>query len=97
MYKSQEPAIDGGITLGYYYSLTETAKANVAVPFYYLKFLFERLPKLFRDTGGKPAPELFDDLMPWTEMYRAYEAAAIEASHRDLVRLGKIRRSAESA
>ncbi len=90
-------SIDGGITLGYYYSLTETAKANGAIPFYYLKFLFERLPKLFRDTGGKPAPELFDDLMPWTEMYRAYEAAAIEASHRDLVRLGKIRRSAESA
>lgn len=90
-------SIDGGITLGYYYSLTETAKANGAIPFYYLKFLFERLPKLFRDTGGKPAPELFDDLMPWTEMYRAYEAAAIEASHRDLIRLGKIRRSAESA
>ena len=32
-------SIDGGITLGYYYSLTETAKANGAIPFYYLKFL----------------------------------------------------------
>ena len=90
-------SIDGGITLGYFYSLTETAKANGAIPFYYLKFLFERLPKLFGDTGGKPTPEMFDALMPWTEMYRAYEAAAIEASHKDLIRLGKIRRSAESA
>lgn len=52
-----------------------------------MKFLFERLPKLFRDTGGKPAPELFDDLMPWTEMYRAYEAAAIEASHKNECRI----------
>ena len=52
-----------------------------------MTFLFERLPKLFRDTGGKPAPELFDDLMPWTEMYRAYEAAAIEASHKNECRI----------
>ena len=86
-------SIDGGITLGYYYSLTETAKANGAIPFYYLKFLFERLPKLFKEHGGRPAPELFDELMPWTETYRAYEAAAVVASHQDLIRLAKVRRS----
>ena len=90
-------SIDGGITLGYFYSLTETAKANGAVPFYYLKFLFERLPKLFRENGNKPLPEQFDELMPWTEQYKAYEASAIESSHDDLIRLAKINRSVDSA
>ena len=52
-------SIDGGITLGYFYSLTETAKANGAIPYYYLKFLFERLPALFKENNDKPSPELF--------------------------------------
>ena len=86
-------SIDGGITLGYFYSLTETAKANNAVPFYYLKFLFERLPKLFKDKNGRPAPESFDELMPWSDLYRKYEATAIESGHKDLIRLGKMRQS----
>ena len=90
-------SIDGGITLGYFYSLTETAKANGALPFYYLKYLFERLPKLFKENNGKPAPELFDDLMPWAEQYRSYEAAAVESNHKDLIRLGKIGRAKDSA
>lgn len=90
-------SIDGGITLGYYYSLTETAKANGANPFYYLKYLFEKLPKLFKDHSKKPAPELFDGLMPWTEQYRSYEAKTIEADHEALIRLGKIIRSENSA
>lgn len=70
-------SIDGAITLGYYYSLTETAKANVAIPLYYLKYLFERLPALFEASGGKPAPESFDILMPWAEDYRSYERKTI--------------------
>ena len=90
-------SIDGGITLGYYYSLTETAKANGAVPFYYLKFLFERLPELFRENGGKPAPELFDRLMPWSQEYKTYESTEIEASHNALIKLGKMNRVANSA
>ncbi len=57
-------SIDGAITLGYYYSLTETAKANGAIPLYYLRYLFECLPELFRASGGKPAPESFDVFIP---------------------------------
>ena len=90
-------SIDGGITLGYFYSLTETAKANGAVPFYYLKFLFENLPKLFKENGNKPLPEQFDELMPWMERYKIYEASAIESSHKDLIRLGRQKQSASSA
>lgn len=66
-------SIDGAITLGYYHSVTETAKANGASPYYYLKFLFERLPVLFNSSGGSPNSEAFDELMPWTDTYRNYE------------------------
>ena len=90
-------SIDGGITLGYFYSLTETAKANGAVPYYYLKFLFERLPQLFREHDGKPDPKLFDALMPWDDQYRSYEQAEIEAGHKELIELGKMSRTANSA
>lgn len=90
-------SIDGGITLGYYYSLTETAKANGAVPFYYLKFLFEELPRLFKENNGKPSPEQFDELMPWTDLYKSYESSTIESSHSILKRLGNQIRSANSA
>ena len=38
------------------YSLVETAKANGLVPFDYLKYLFEELPK---------QPESIDHLLPW--------------------------------
>ena len=41
------------------YSLMETAKANGLVPFDYLKYLFEELPK---------APEDIDYLLPWNGM-----------------------------
>ena len=90
-------SIDGAITLGYYYSITETAKANGASPFYYLKFLFERLPALFKRRNGKPAPEEFDELMPWTDLYKSYEADEIRNNHKVLMRLGKMSRPANSA
>ena len=90
-------SIDGGITLGYFYSLTETAKANGAIPYYYLKFLFERLPALFKENNDKPSPESFDKLMPWTEQYKSYEAASISSDRSDLIRLGKIIQTSNSA
>ena len=41
------------------YSLVETAKANGLIPFDYLKFLFEELPK---------EPDDLDYLLPWNYM-----------------------------
>ena len=90
-------SIDGGITLGYFYSLTETAKANGAIPYYYLKFLFEHLPVLFKENNDKPSPEMFDEMMPWTDRYKSYETASINSGHSDLIRLGKINRNANTA
>ena len=53
------------------YSLVETAKANGADVYYYLKYLLEKTPA---------SPELrisekcLDDLMPWSKAYQDYES-----------------------
>ena len=64
-------SIDGAITLGYYYSITETAKANGAIPYFYYKYLFEEIPKHLSD----PGMEWRADCMAWSEKYKAYEAS----------------------
>ncbi len=56
-------------------SLIETAKANAADPYYYLKYLLDRMPAhVYR---GVPI-ENRDDLLPWSEKYREYEKAQKE-------------------
>lgn len=52
-------------------SLIETAKANGADPYFYLKYLMEQLPPHLYDKGSEYMP----DLMPWSDTYRRYEAA----------------------
>jgi hypothetical protein len=44
------------------YSIIETAKANSLAPFFYLKYLFERLPNInVTDISA------LDSLLPWSE------------------------------
>ena len=50
-------------------TLIETAKANGAEPYYYLKYLLEQMPKHLYDKGKDHLP----DMMPWSEAYRGYE------------------------
>ena len=50
-------------------SLIETAKANKAVPYYYLKYLLEEMSKAV--IYGHPYN--IEDMVPWSEAYRAYE------------------------
>ena len=52
-------------------SLIETAKANGAIPYYYLKYLFERMSKhvLYNH------PCDYDTLLPWSMEYKTYEKA----------------------
>ena len=52
------------------FSLIETARANGADPFYYLKYLMEQMPKHLYDKGREYMP----DLMPWSDVYRRYES-----------------------
>lgn len=52
-------------------SLTYTAKANGAIPYFYYKYLFEEIPKHLSD----PGMEWRADCMAWSEKYKAYEAS----------------------
>ena len=62
-------SINGAEAAATLFSLVETAKANNAHPYYYLKYLLETLP------GQKVTKEksFLDDCMPWSEAYRVYE------------------------
>ena len=52
------------------FSLIETARANNADPFFYLKYLMEQMPKHLYDKGR----DYMQDLMPWSDVYRRYES-----------------------
>lgn len=62
-------SIAGAESSAILFTLVETAKANHAHPYYYLKYLLEKLPKqkVTRDRS------FLDDCMPWSESYRLYE------------------------
>ncbi len=50
-------------------TLIETARANSADPYYYLRYLMEQMPKHLYEKGREYMPEM----MPWSENYRQYE------------------------
>ena len=50
-------------------TLIETARANGADPYYYLKYLMEQMPKHLYEKGREYMPEM----TPWSEKYRQYE------------------------
>jgi hypothetical protein len=50
-------------------TLIETARANNADPYYYLRYLMEQMPKHLYEKGREYMPEM----MPWSEKYRQYE------------------------
>ena len=52
------------------FSLIETARANAADPFFYLKYLMEQMPKHLYAKGRDYMP----DMMPWSDVYRRYES-----------------------
>lgn len=62
-------SVSGAEAVAILFTLVETAKANQAHPYYYLKYLLETLPKqkVSRDKA------FLEDCMPWSESYRAYE------------------------
>ena len=50
-------------------SLIETARANGADPYWYLKYLLEKMPKHICDKNSNYLP----DMTPWSDAYRDYE------------------------
>ena len=63
-------SVKGAESMVTVFSLIETARANGAEPFYYLKYLMEQMPKHLYDKGR----EYMTDLMPWSDVYRRYES-----------------------
>lgn len=64
---------DGAEACMVYYSIVETAKQNGAHPYYYLKYLLEKVPEYLDGTDRSFA----EKLMPWTREYQEYEKASI--------------------
>ena len=60
----------GGMCVGIYLTLINTAKANGADPYFYIKYLLDHMPK--KVYAGKGNNDL-DKMMPWSEEYRTYE------------------------
>jgi len=53
------------------FTLIETAKANQADPYYYVKYLLEQMPQHLYDQGKES--EYMPEMMPWSQRYRCYE------------------------
>ena len=53
-------------------TLTELARLNDAVPYFYFKFIFEKIPKLLANVEGYDYS--IADFVPWSDKYREYEA-----------------------
>jgi len=62
-------SVKGAESMVTIFSLIETARANDADPYFYLKYLMEQMPKYLYDKGREYMP----DLMPWSDVYRRYE------------------------
>ena len=72
-------SIDGAEAFAMVLSLVETAKANGAHPYYYLKYLLEVMPGyVCHPHTGSPEERLF----PWSEEYKAYEEEEIRKALR---------------
>jgi transposase len=56
-------SVNGAKASGMIYSVSETAKANGLVPYYYFRYLFEELPKHMEDKST----DFIKDLLPWSD------------------------------
>ena len=61
--------VEGAKTLAILFTLVETAKANQANVYYYLKYLLDSMPAHMNGTDRSFLP----DMMPWSEEFRKYE------------------------
>ena len=66
-------SIDGAEALAIMYTIVETARANNANVYYYLKYVLEQMPRHMEgtDTG------FLEGMMPWSSEYREYERSCM--------------------
>ena len=62
--------INGAKATAILYTLVETAKANNADPYYYLKYLLDNMPSHMEDHDRS----FLADMMPWSEAFKEYTA-----------------------
>lgn len=67
-------SVDGAEALTTMYTISETAIMNGANTFYYYKYLLENTPKIVTCD----IEQQLEDLMPWSEKYKEYEARQIQ-------------------
>ena len=61
--------IDGAEALAIMYTIVETAKANNANAYFYLKYILERMPSYMEDSDTG----FLEGMMPWSLEYKEYE------------------------
>ena len=61
--------INGAKATAILYTLVETAKANNADPYYYLKYLLDSMPAHMDDRNHS----FLADMMPWSDAFKIYE------------------------
>lgn len=71
-------SIYGAEAMAILFTLIETAKANGAHPYYYMKYLLKTLSRQKTSKGNA----FLDDCMPWSEKYRTYEKKEKEEAMR---------------
>jgi len=64
-------SIAGAESAAIMYTIVETAKANKANVYYYLRYLLEQVPK---HLDGKTL-DFLNDMLPWSDKYLSYEKA----------------------
>lgn len=61
-----------------YYTLVETARVNGAHPYYYLKYLLEKMPALIDQKTTSDGDSWLKEMMPWSPAYKTYEKKAVK-------------------
>ena len=62
------------------YTIVETAKANGANPYLYIKYIFDKMPSLVDENHDVKDKKILDAMMPWSKEYKGYEMAEVIAN-----------------
>ncbi|SEA97245.1 IS66 C-terminal element [Pseudobutyrivibrio sp. ACV-2] len=62
------------------YTFVETAKANGANPYLYIKYILEKMPALVDEKYEVKDKTALDAMLPWSKDYRQYEINQVEAN-----------------
>ena len=76
--------IEGAEVNSMMYSITETAKANGANPYLYIKYILDKMPSIVDENYDVKDKKALDAMMPWSDEYKEYEASEGKANRQML-------------